>query len=273
MKQQADWAIGKPGGQDAMFSLESDSEARAGKLGKARALSRQVIETARRSDEKEPAALWQANAAIREALFGNPDVARQDAAAAVALTPGSHDAETQAALAYAFAGDIIRAQSLANDLDKRYPQDTVMQSVWLPTIRSQIETDRKNASRSIELLQAAAPFEMGMLSVSAIDSCLYPVYVRANAYLSAQQGAAAAAEFQKILDHRGVLWNCATGALAHLGLARAYAFQAHSMQPPDADAARAKARSAYQDFLSLWKNADPDIPALIAARAEYARLQ
>ena len=138
-----------------------------------------------------------------------------------------------------------------------------MQSVWLPTIRAQIETDRKNASRSIELLQAVAPYELGMLSGSATNSCLYPVYVRAEAYLSTQQGAAAATEFQKILDHRGLLWNCATGVLAHLGLARAYAMQGDT----------AKAQAAYQDFLTLWKDADPDIPILIAAKSEYAKLK
>ncbi len=263
MKQQADWAIGKPGAEDWMLSLESDTEAWSGRLGKARELSRQAVESARRSDEKEPAALWQANAAIREALFGNADAARQNAAAAVALAPGSRDAEAQAALAYALAGDAAHAQSLADDLAKRFPQDTVVQSVWLPTIRAQIETGRKNPARSIELLQAAAPYELGMLSGSATNSCLYPVYVRAEAYLSAQQGPAAAAEFQKILDHRGLLWNCATGALAHLGLARAYAMQGDT----------AKARAAYQDFLALWKDADPDIPILIAAKAEYAKLK
>jgi hypothetical protein len=263
MKQQADWAIGKPGAEDSMLSLESDSEALTGKLGKARGLSRQAIDTARRSDEKEPAALWQANAAIREALFGNADVARQDAAAAAALAPGSHDAEAQATLAYALAGDAAHAQSLTNDLDKRFPQDTVIQSVWLPAIRAQIETNHKNAARSIELLQTVAPYELGMLSASAANACLYPVYVRAEAYLSKQQGAAAAAEFQKILDHRGLMWNCATGALAHLGLARAYAMQGDT----------AKAKAAYQDFLTLWKDADPDIPILIAAKAEYAKLK
>ncbi len=263
IKKQADWAVGKPSAEDWMLSLESDTEALAGKLGKARGLSRQAIETARRGDEKEPAALWQANAAIREALFGNADVARQDAVAAAALAPGSHDAETQAALAYAFAGDAAHAQSLTNDLDKRFPQDTVMQSVWLPTIRAQIETDRKNATRSIQFLHAAAPYELGMLSGSVPNSCLYPVYVRAQAYLNAQQGAAAAGEFQKILDHRGLLWNCATGALAHLGLARAYALEGDT----------AKARAGYHDFLALWKDADPDIPILIAAKAEYAKLQ
>jgi tetratricopeptide (TPR) repeat protein len=135
MKQQSDWAIGKPVAEDQMLSLESDTEAWSGKLGKARELSRQAVESARRSDEKEPAALWQANAAIREALFGNAEMARQNAAAAVALAPGSHDAEAQTALAYALAGDAAHAQSLADGLTKRFPQDTVVQSVWLPSER------------------------------------------------------------------------------------------------------------------------------------------
>jgi len=263
MKQQVDWAIGKPGAEDWMLSFESDTEAWSGKLGKARELSRQAVESARRNDEREPAALWQTNAAIREALFGNAEVARQNAAAAVALAPGSRDAEAQAALAYALAGDAAHAQSLADDLAKRFPQDTVVQSVWLPTIRAQIETSRKNAARNIELLQATAPYELGMLSGSAVNSCLYPVYVRAEAYLSAQQGQLAVAEFQKILDHRGLLWNCATGALAHLGLARAHTMQGNTV----------KAKAAYQDFLALWKDADPDIPILKEAKAEYAKLQ
>jgi serine/threonine protein kinase/tetratricopeptide (TPR) repeat protein len=263
MKQQADWAIGKPGAEDQMLSLESDTEAWSGRLGKARVLSRQAVESARRSDEKEPAALWQANAAIREALFGNADVARQNAAEAVAVAPGSPDAEAQAALAYALAGDSAHAQSLADDLAKRFPQDTAVQSVRLPTIRAQIETGRKSAARSIELLQAAASYELGITGSVAPNSCLYPVYVRAVAYLSVQQGAAAAAEFRKIVDHRGLVWNCATGALAHLGLARAYVLQGDT----------AKARTAYQDFLVLWKDADPDIPILKQAKAEYTKLQ
>jgi hypothetical protein len=263
MKQQEDWAIGKPGAEHWMLSLESDTEAWFGRLEKARELSRHAVESAHRSDEKEAAALWQANAAIREALFGNADVARQNAAAAVALALGSRDAEAQAALAYALAGDTAQAQTLADDLAKRFPQDTVVQSVWLPTIHAQIETIHKNPARSIELLQATAPYELGMLSGSAPNSCLYPVYVRAEAYLTAQQGPAAVAEFQKILDHGGLLWNSATGKLAHLGLARAYVLQGDAT----------KARAAYQDFLTLWRDADPDIPILIAAKAEYAKLQ
>ncbi|MGC2768899.1 MAG: hypothetical protein WB607_25585 [Candidatus Acidiferrum sp.] len=177
--------------------------------------------------------------------------------------PGSRDAEAQAALAYALAGDTAHAQLLADDLAKRFPQDTVVQSVWLPTVRAQVETGRKNAPRSIELLQAARPYELGMLSSSAPNSCLYPVYVRGEVYLSENQGTAAAAEFQKILDHRGLLWNCATAALAHLQIGRAHVIQGDT----------AKAKAAYQDFLTLWKDADPDIPIFIAAKAEFAKLK
>jgi eukaryotic-like serine/threonine-protein kinase len=263
MKQQVDWAVGKPGAEDGMLSLESDTEAWSGRLGNARELTRRAVESALRSNEKEPAALWQANAAIREALFGNVNAARQNAAAAVALAPGSLDAEARVALASALAGDGIQAQSVSDDLAKRYPLDTIVQSVWLPTLRAQLELSRKNAAPSIDHLQAAAPYELGMLGVNATNSCSYPVYVRAEGYLRAQQGPAAAAEFQKILGHRGLLWNCATGALAHLGIARAYAM--HGDTP--------KARAAYQDFLALWKDADPDIPILIAAKAEYAKLK
>jgi hypothetical protein len=189
-------------------------------------------------------------------------VAARQSAAAATLAARSRDAEAQAALAYAFASDLAHAQALADDLNNRFAQDTVVRMVWLPTIRAQIEADRKHPAKSIEFLEAATPYELGMLSASASDSCLYPVYVRAQAYLSDQQSLAAA-EFQKILDHRGLLWNCATGALAHLGLARAYALQGET----------AKARAAYQDFLTLWKNADPDIPILKQATAEYTKLQ
>jgi eukaryotic-like serine/threonine-protein kinase len=260
MKQQIDWAVGKPLAEDWFLSLESDTQASFGHLTKARELSRQAVESARRADEKEPAASWEANAAIREALFGNALAARQSAAAA--LAPRSRDAEAQAALAYALAGDPAHAQSLADDLNKRFAQDTVVQMVWLPTIRAQIEEGVKHPAKSIELLEKTTPYESGMLSASAPDSCLYPVYVRAQAYLSEQQ-TLAASEFQKILDHRGLLWNCATGALAHLGLARAYALQSDT----------AKTRAAYQDFLTLWKDADPNIPILKQAKAEYAKLK
>jgi serine/threonine protein kinase/Tfp pilus assembly protein PilF len=263
MKQQADWARGKPSAESWMLSLESDTQAGLGEVRRARELSRQAVDGARHDNENEPAALWQANLAIREALFGNNEIARRSAAAALALAPESSVGEPQSALAYALAGDAAHARSIVDDLSRRFAQDTVIQSIWLPTIHAQIELSRKNAPRSIELLQPAAPYELGMLSGSATKSCMYPVYIRAQAYLSAQQGSFAVAEFRKILDHRGLLWNCATSALAHLGLARANALQGDT----------SKARAAYQDFLTLWKDADPDIPILIAAKAEYAKLQ
>jgi serine/threonine protein kinase/Flp pilus assembly protein TadD len=263
MKQQADWAMRKPGAEDQMLSLESDTEAWSGKLSRARELSRQAVESARRNDEKEAAALWQANAAIREALFGNARRGRENAAAAIVVAPRSRDAEAQAALAYSFSGDTAHARSLVDDLARRFPQDTIIQRVWIPTVLSQTEMARNNSDRSIELLRAVTPYELGMLTGSAINSCLYPVYVRGEAYLKGHQGSEAVAEFQKLLDHRGLLWNCATGPLARLGVARAQALRKHDTE----------ARAAYQDFLSLWKDADPDLPILKEAKTEFAKLQ
>ena len=169
------------------------------------------------------------------------------------------------------AGDTARAESLAQDLGKRFPLDTQMQSLWLPAIQAQLALDRKNPASALNALQAASPIELGNSFVTI--SCLYPVYVRGEAYLAAGQGSAAAAEFQKILDHSGIVWNCWTGALAHLGVARANALQSRTSQGADADAARVRALAAYKDFLTLWKDADPDIPILKQAKAEYAKLQ
>ena len=178
------------------------------------------------------------------------------------LAPTSQGVEVEAALALAMAGDTARAESLAQDLGKRFPLDTQMQSLWLPAIQAQLSLGRKNPTVALKALQAATPVELGQISFVSNLSCLYPVYVRGEAYLAAGQGIAAAAEFQKILDHSGIVWNCWTGALARLGLARAYAMQGDT----------AKVRIAYQDFLTLWKDADPDIPILREAKAENAKL-
>jgi len=148
-----------------------------------------------------------------------------------------------------------------------------MQSLWLPAIQAQLALDRKNPASALNALQAASPIELGQFSFVANMSCLYHVYVRGQAYLAAGQGSAAAAEFQKILNHSGIVWNCWTGALAHLGVARAYALEARTSQGADADAARVRALAAYKDFLTLWKDADPDVPILKQAEAEYAKLQ
>jgi hypothetical protein len=194
------------------------------------------------------------------------------AAEALKLAPASQGVESEAALAIAMAGDTARADSLAQDLGKRYPLDTQVQSLWLPAIQAQLELNRKNPAAALSGLQAASPIELGDIGFVANISCLYHVYVRGEAYLAAGQGSAAA-EFQKILDHSGIVWNCWTGVLARLGVARAYALQARTSQGPDANAARVRALAAYKDFLALWKDADPDIPILKEAKAEYAKLQ
>jgi hypothetical protein len=191
------------------------------------------------------------------------------------LVPTSQGVEVEGALAYALAGDASRAESLAQDLNQRFPLDTQMQSLWLPAIRGQLALKRKNPTEAFtDLRPAAPPIEFAFIAFNGTPiSCLYPTYIRGESYLAAGQGKEAAAEFQKILDHSGIVWNCWTGALAHLGVARANAIQAKTSQGADADAARVRALAAYKDFLTLWKDADPDIPIYKEAKAEYAKLQ
>jgi eukaryotic-like serine/threonine-protein kinase len=292
MVEQEQWFMGKPE-ENHGVSLASDTEAYAGHLRKAQELTKQSVDSAIRADSKENGAIWQAIAAQREAAFGNAAEAKQAAAEALKLVPTSQGVEVEAALAFAMAGDTARAESLAQDLNKRFPLDTQMQSLWLPAIRGQLALDRKNPAEALSALQAAAPpIELGQINFVANLSCLYPTYVRGEAYLAAGQGKEAASEFQKILDHGGIVWNCWTGALARLGVARANALEAGigidahpvaksatrvgqpgDISPADRDAARVRALAAYKDFLTLWKDADPDIPILKQAKAEYAKLQ
>ena len=262
MAQQVAWAAGKPGVEDVVLAYEADSAAYSGRLGEARDFSRRAVASAQQAGEKETAASYEAEAAMREALFGNPVEAHQRAAAALALSNG-RPVQYGAALALAWAGDASRAQVLADDLAERFPEDTLVQFNYLPTTRAQLALIHNDSSKAIEALQAATPYEQGTPGSGAFSPALYPVYVRGDALLAAHQGSKAAAEFQKILDHRGIAVNEPIGALAHLQIARAYAMQGDT----------AKAKGAYQDFLTLWKDADPDIPILIAAKAEYAKLQ
>jgi serine/threonine protein kinase/predicted Zn-dependent protease len=262
MAQQVAWAAGKSGVEDVLLALEADTAAYSGRIREARDFSRRAEASAERAEEKETAASYQADAALREALFGNAAEARQLAAAALGLSTG-RDVKYGAALALALAGDAARAQALADDLAKRFPQDTVVQFNYLPTLHAQLALSRNDASKAIEALQAAAPYELGDPTEAFNLVSLYPIYVRGEAYLTGHQETGAAAEFQKILDHRGVVFNEPIGALAHLGLARAYALQGDTV----------KARTAYKDFLTLWKDADPDVPILKQAKAEYAKLQ
>ena len=203
----------------------------------------------------------QVNAALREAEFGNTEAAKQDVAAALALAPG-RDVKMFAGLTLALVGERGRAKAILEELEKSYPSQTMLKVYWLPTIKATIELNANNAAQALVFLEAAAPYELGQPPQFQLGT-LYPAYMRGQAQLMARNGSAAATEFQKFLDHRCITLNFPLGALAHLGLARAYALSGD----------RTKARAAYQDFFTLWKDADPDIPILKEAKAEYAKLQ
>jgi len=263
MARQATSAVGNADEGELLLALEADTAAYFGNLGKAREFSRQAADSAGRAVEKEIVATYDAASALREALFGNTDKARQQAT----VVKGSstwRDMNYGMALALAYAEDADQAQALADDLGKRFPEDTVVQFNYLPTLRAKLALLRSNPRQALEALRVAAPYELGLPAIQYYNwPNLYPVYVRGEAYLVAHQGNEAAAEFQKILDHRGIVLNEPIGALAHLQLGRAYAMQGDTV----------KSRAAYQDFLTLWKDADPNIPILLEAKAEYAKLQ
>jgi len=262
MAQQVAWAAGKPGVEDVLLSVEADTAAYSGQLEKARKFSRQAIASANLAGERETASSYEADAALREALFGNAAEARQRSAAALVLSSGRL-ARFGAGLALALAGDGDSAQKLAEGLAKSFPKDTVVTFLYLPTIRGQVALNRHDFLGAIEELKSSAPFELGQPGDTSFAPSLYPVYVRGQAYLAAHQSSEAMAEFQKILDHRGIVVNEPIGALAHLGIARAYALHGDTT----------KARAAYQEFLTLWKDADADVPVLRQAKAEFAKLQ
>jgi tetratricopeptide (TPR) repeat protein len=255
MERQVAWAAGKPGSEGLLLSFQSDTEAYYGRLVKARDFSRRAVDSAVRNGSKESAALWQVKAALREAEFGNTATAKQGVGAALALAPG-RDVKLWAALTLARIGETSGARAIAEEMEKNYPSFTVLKVYWLPTIKAAMELNANNSTQATMFLEAAAPYELGA-------GALYPAYVRGEAYLAAHQGSDAAAEFQKIIDHRGIVFSDPIGALAHLQLGRAY------VMAGDAN----KAKTAYQDFLTLWKDADPDIPILKQAKAEYAKLQ
>lgn len=273
MAHQAAWSAGKPGVEDVLLSREAATAAYSGRLRDARELFRRATDSADQAGKKEVAATYSALSSLQEALFGNADEASRRALLTLRRSKG-HDVQYGVALALAYAGDMGRAQSLVDDLARRFPEDTLMQFNYLPTLRAKLALNRGNPSEAIEILRAAAPYELGQTTVSVYGwTALYPVYVRGESYLAAHQGGEAASEFQKILDHSGVVLNEPIGVLAHLQIARAYTLQAQSARGAGADVARTKARAAYQDFLTLWKDADPDVPIVKQAKREYAKLQ
>jgi serine/threonine protein kinase/Flp pilus assembly protein TadD len=255
------WATGRPGVEDIFFNMQSDTEAYSGHRGEALALSKRAVEGARGAGNSETAAIYQVNAALREAEFGNSARALEEADSAITMAP-SRNVKTLAALALARAGFTERATKLAIELAKANPSNTILNVYWLPTIRATAELDRNHPAQAIEILERAVPYQLGAPSPLE-PGTLYPVYVRGQAYLRLNQAGSAAGEFHKLLDYPGCVMNFVLGALAHLQLGRAYSMQGDT----------AKAKAAYEDFLTLWKDADPDIPILIAAKAEYAKLK
>ena len=273
MAAQQEWFSHHPELEHNGLALVSDTEAYMGHVSRSRELTQQSVDSAIRADSKESAAIWQQNAALREAAFGSISEARRRAAEGLKLSPDSQGVQLEAALAYAMTGDSSQTASLMKELEKRYPLDTQVHALWLAPVRAQLALNGKNPSSALAALPEIGALEFGQISFINNISCLYPAYIRGDAYLAAGQGARAAVEFQKILDHSGMVWNCWTGALAHLGIARAYALESRSTKGADAGAAAIKARTAYNDFLTLWKDADPGVPVLQQAKQEYAKLQ
>ena len=261
MAQTVSAGMGKPRFEDPLLAMQADTEGWYGKLKNARELTGRAMDSARHNDAKESAAAYQALAALREVEAGNREQARAEAHAALKLAPSLYVWEV-AALALARAGDTAGAEKLTAELDRAFPLATKVHRYWLPAIWAGVAMERQDPSRAIELLKAADTIEIGLPSGS-LNVGLCPVYLRGEAYLMLHDGNGAAAEFQKFIDHRGVVGNFPWGALARLGLARAYALQGDT----------AKARAAYQDFLTLWKDADPDIPILKQAKAEHEKLK
>jgi serine/threonine protein kinase len=274
MQAQQQWLATHPEIQTFGLDLAADTAAFAGYDHQAQDLTRQAAESAVEADSRENGGVWWENAALREALFGNRALARQDVAAGLRLAPASQSIQIEAALADAITGDDADAQRISDALNQKSPLDTQLQSLWLPAIRAQLALNHKDAAGAISDLQPALPpIEYAQFAFLSNLTCLYPSYIRGEAYLAAGQGAPAAAQFQKILDRSGMVWNCVTGSLAHLGLARANALEARTSTGADADAARSRALAAYKDFLTLWKNADPGIPIYTQAKQEYAKLR
>jgi tetratricopeptide (TPR) repeat protein len=261
MLQQMQSATAKPESESTMLFYVADSAAYSGQISRARDLFQEAVTSAEQAKQKEKAADYDATAAVQEAFFGNAAQARKHAANSLAFSNG-RDAEYPAALALAVAGDSSRAQALADDLAQRFSEDTVVRFVYLPTLRAQLAFNRGETWKAVEFLEPAATYELGVPGPTTFANNLYSIYVRGQAYLRAGQGADAAAQFQKIIDSRGLVVNDPVGALAPLGLARAYTVSGD----------QAKAKAAYQDFFQLWKDADADIPILKQARVDYAKL-
>jgi tetratricopeptide (TPR) repeat protein len=263
MNRQMDWSRGKAGAEDIFLSAMSDVEAYAGRLSIAREDSRRAVEAALHAGEKETAAQWKLDGALREAEFGNFDRARREAAAALAIS-SNHDSQILAALTMARAGDLVQAEKLANDLAAHYPLDTLLNSYWLPVIRASVEIQRKDADRAMEILEGARRYELASPDTwPGMGAPVYPIYLRGECFLTEHQGEGAGKEFQELLEHRGLKGASPLGVRAQLGLGRAHVMAGEAAQ----------AKAAYQEFFASWKGADEGIPLMTEAKAEVTKLQ
>jgi tetratricopeptide (TPR) repeat protein len=263
METEARATLGKAGGEDTMFAMQADTEAFFGHLRKARELSRRAVESAQKAELAEPAAIWSGLAALREAAFGNDGEARKGAEEVLRAASNSRDAQTLAALIFARAGEPQRSRAISDDLKARYVSNTMIQMVWIPAIRAQMEIARQSPLDALQSLELVRPYERGQMIGNLSNCCLVPIYLRGEAFLAAGKGPQAITEFQRILDDRGVVANCWAGSLALLGKARAQVLVGY----------KAAARASYEQFLRQWKDADADIPVYRAARAEYTKLK
>jgi tetratricopeptide (TPR) repeat protein len=261
MERQVAWAAGRPNEEDQMLNIHADTQAYYGRLDKARDLARRASDSAVRSDAKETGAQWLVYQGLREAELGNVTAARQVIARALALAPG-RDVKVLSALALARSGETVQSRTIFEALQKSEPSNTLLKVYWFPVIEAAIAMAQQAPDRAVVALEPSLPYELGQ-APPGTNGLMYPAYIRGLAYLAQKNGSAAAAEFQKFLDHPGVIQNFLLGSLAHLQLARAHVVSGDT----------AKAKTAYQDFLTLWKDADPDIPILKEAKAEYAKLQ
>jgi eukaryotic-like serine/threonine-protein kinase len=262
MKRCVASAIGKPGDEDFLLASESDTEAFRGRLREARILSRRAINSALSAGAKETAAGWQLSAALREAEFGNAAAAKQLASASLTLA-SNRDLEVAAALAFARAGDVRHARSIMAGLEKSYPTSTLVRGYWLPTLRAAVASRQNNPAQALRELETTSLYESGAGTPPfSSGATLYSAYLRGQAYYASKQWSEAAVEFRKFSEHRGLVWNFPLGALSSLQLARTYAASGDS-----------RARDVYERFLVLWQDADPDLPLLRQAKAEYAKLK
>jgi eukaryotic-like serine/threonine-protein kinase len=261
MERETNYLMSKPGHEDSMLYLESQTAAYGGQMSRARELADRVAEDTQRLGRKDSAGGFLAQAALREALVGNVVFARRQAENALKLTDNQY-VEAMAAVVLGLTGDSAKATRMAEDLARRFPQATSIQLHYLPMIHGASAMQSGKGAEAVQAFTAAEPYELGSPRWMNYIR-LYPVYLHGQACLAARQSAQAAAEFQKILDHPGIVANEPIGSLAHLGLGRAYGMAGD----------HAKAKTAYQDFLGLWKDADPDVPILIAAKSEYAKLR